>query len=53
VRFTVRDDHVIESDAGICLEHSIQWFEKFGTMTGLRSGFFDGSDATENIPRTS
>jgi hypothetical protein len=44
VRFTVRDDHVIESSAGIYLENQIQWADKFRTMTGLREDLYYGSD---------
>lgn len=36
VRFTVRDDHVIESSAGVYIENRVQWAEKFRTMIGLR-----------------
>jgi hypothetical protein len=44
VRFTVRDDHVIESSAGIYIENRVQWADKFRTMTGLREDFYYGSD---------
>src|SRR5260370_28815352 len=44
VRFTVRDDHVIESRAGIYIENRVQWLDKFRTMTGLREDLYYGSD---------
>jgi outer membrane receptor protein involved in Fe transport len=44
VRFTVRDDHVIESTAGIYLENRVQWLDKFRTVTGLREDLYYGSD---------
>ena len=44
VRFTVRDDHVMKSSAGVYLENRVQWAEKFRTMTGLREDFYYGSD---------
>ena len=44
VRFTVRDDHVIESSGGIYIENRIQWQDKFRTMTGLREDLYYGSD---------
>jgi hypothetical protein len=31
VRFTVRDDHVIESSAGVYIENRVQWADKFRT----------------------
>jgi hypothetical protein len=44
VRFTVRDDHVIESSAGAYVENRVQWADKFRTMTGLREDLYYGSD---------
>ena len=44
VRFTVRDDHVIESSAGVYIENRVQWADKFRTMTGLRGDLYYGSD---------
>ena len=44
VRFTVRDDHVIESSVGAYLENRVQWADKFRTMTGLREDLYYGSD---------
>ena len=44
VRFTVRDDHVIEASAGLYLENRIQWLDKFRTVTGLREDLYYGSD---------
>ena len=44
VRFTVRDDHVIESSAGVYIENRVQWLDKFRTMTGLRGDLYYGSD---------
>jgi outer membrane receptor protein involved in Fe transport len=44
VRFTVRDDHVIEASGGVYLENRIQWLDKFRTVTGLREDLYYGSD---------
>jgi hypothetical protein len=44
VRFTVRNDHVIESSAGVYVENRVQWADKFRTMTGLREDLYYGSD---------
>jgi hypothetical protein len=44
VRFTVRDDHVIESSAGVYIENRVQWLDKFRTMTGIREDLYYGSD---------
>src|SRR5205823_2383887 len=44
VRFTVRDDRVIESSAGVYIENWVQWLDKFRTMTGLREDLYYGSD---------
>jgi hypothetical protein len=44
VRFTVRDDHVIESSGGLFIENRIQWLDKFRTVTGLREDLYYGSD---------
>jgi hypothetical protein len=52
VRFTVRDDHVIESSAGVYIENRVQWADKFRTMTGLREDLYYGSDesTSKRIP---
>ena len=44
VRFTVRDDHVIESSGGLFIENRVQWLDKFRTVTGLREDLYYGSD---------
>src|SRR6201987_1482827 len=44
VRFTVRDEHVIESRPGVFIENRVRWADKFRTMTGLREDFYYGSD---------
>ena len=44
VRFTVRDDHVIESSGGVYIENRVQWADKFRTMTGIREDLYYGSD---------
>jgi hypothetical protein len=44
VRFTVRDDHVIEASGGLFIENPIQWLDKFRTVTGLREDLYYGSD---------
>jgi hypothetical protein len=52
VRFTVRDDHVIESRAGVYIENRVQWADKFRTVTGLREDLYYGSD-TSTLPANS
>ena len=44
MRFTVRDDHVIEASGGLFIENRIQWLDKFRTVTGLREDLYYGSD---------
>ncbi len=44
VRFTVRDDHVIEASAGLYGENRTQWADKFRTVAGLREDAYYGSD---------
>ena len=46
VRFTVRDDHVIESSGGLYIENRTQWLEKLRTVAGLRGDLFYGSDTS-------
>ena len=53
VRFTVRDDHVIDSSAGVYIENRIQWAEKFRTMTGLREDLYYGSDQSTPLQANS
>jgi hypothetical protein len=44
VRFVVRDDHVVESSAGLYYENRTEWLDKLRTVTGLREDVFYGSD---------
>src|SRR5271169_6568327 len=53
VRFTVRDDHAIESSAGVYIENRVQWLDKFRTMTGLREDLYYGSDESTLQANTS
>jgi hypothetical protein len=46
VRFVVRDDHVIESSAGVYVENRTQWFDKVRSVAGLREDLFYGSDTS-------
>jgi hypothetical protein len=52
-RFTVRNDHVIESSAGVYIENRVQWAEKFRTMTGLREDLYYGSDQSAPLQANS
>jgi hypothetical protein len=45
---TTRQDHVAESSAGIYFENRIQWLEKFRTVAGLRTDFYDVSVDSNN-----
>ncbi|MBV9829717.1 MAG: TonB-dependent receptor [Alphaproteobacteria bacterium] len=45
-RFTVRDDHVIESSAGLYVENRTKWLDKLRTITGLREDLYYGSDSS-------
>ena len=46
LRFTVRDDHVIESSAGVYAENRTQWLPKLRTTIGLREDVYYGSDTS-------
>jgi hypothetical protein len=48
-RFTVRDDRVTETSAGVYLENRTQWLDKFRTVVGLRGDVFYGSDDSTPI----
>ncbi len=37
---TTRQDHVVESSAGVYLENSTKWAEKFRTVAGIREDFY-------------
>jgi len=43
-RFTVRDDHVIESSVGVFVENRTKWLDYLRTVTGMREDIFYGSD---------
>jgi hypothetical protein len=53
VSFTVRNDHVIESSAGVYIQNRVQWAEKFRTMTGLREDLYYGSDQSTPLQANS
>ncbi|HXQ52515.1 MAG TPA: TonB-dependent receptor [Stellaceae bacterium] len=46
VRFTVRDDHVVETSAGLYGENRITWGDTLRTIAGVREDVFHGSDAS-------
>jgi len=46
LRFTVRDDHVIESSAGFYVENRTKWLDKVRTVIGLREDIYYGSDTS-------
>lgn len=48
----VRDDHVIESSAGIYFQNSLRWSDKFRTVAGLRRDFYR-ADVKSNNPANS
>jgi outer membrane receptor protein involved in Fe transport len=43
VRFTVRDDHVVEASGAIYGENRTQWLDKLRTVVGLRQDLYYGS----------
>jgi hypothetical protein len=45
-RFTVRDDHVIESSAGIFIENRTKWLDNVRTVAGLREDVYYGSNTS-------
>jgi hypothetical protein len=45
-RFTVRDDHVIETSGGLYVENRTQWLDKVRTIAGLREDLYYGSDSS-------
>ncbi len=49
---TTREDHVIESSAGIYVEEMLQVTEKFRTILGLRDDFYN-FDVDSSIPQNS
>ena len=51
---TTRQDHIVESSAGVYIENSTKWTDRFRTVAGLREDFyrFDvGSDNPANSGR--
>ncbi|HET6515751.1 MAG TPA: TonB-dependent receptor [Thermodesulfovibrionales bacterium] len=44
----VRFDHVVENSAGLYFENSLQWFEKFRTVAGIRGDFYHFKVASDN-----
>ena len=53
LRFTVRDDHVIESSAGLYAENRTKWLDKLRTVAGLREDIYYGSDTSSPFPENS
>jgi outer membrane receptor protein involved in Fe transport len=49
---TVREDHVVETSAGVYVQNSIKWTDKFRTVAGLRGDYFKG-DVTSDNPANS
>ncbi len=45
---TTREDHVSEASAGIYLENSTRWAEKFRTVAGVRADFYRFNVASDN-----
>jgi hypothetical protein len=43
-RFTVRDDHVIESSVGVFVENRTKWLDYLRTVAGMREDIFYGPD---------
>ena len=39
-RSTTRQDHIVESSAGVYLENTTRWADKFRTVAGLRQDFY-------------
>lgn len=39
-RLTIRQDHIVESSAGIYFQNRTEWVEKFHTVAGLRVDYF-------------
>jgi hypothetical protein len=46
LRFTVRDDEVLEASGGAFVENRTQWLDRLRTVAGLREDVFHGSDAS-------
>lgn len=44
-----RQDHVVESSAGLFFQNSLRWTEKFRTVAGLRADFFRGDVSSDNV----
>ena len=49
---TTREDRVRETGTGIYAEHSLQWTEKFRSVMGLRTDFYD-FDVASNLAENS
>ena len=49
---TTRDDHVLETSAGLYLQNTIRWNEHFRSIAGLRGDFFR-ADVTSDNPANS
>ena len=53
IRFTVRDDRILESSGGAYAENRTEWLDKFRTVLGVRQDVFYGSDASAPIATNS
>ncbi|MBC7944152.1 MAG: TonB-dependent receptor, partial [Burkholderiales bacterium] len=49
---TTRQDHIVESSAGVYVENRTQWAEKFRTVAGLRGDYYR-FDVTSDNPANS
>ena len=45
---TTREDHIVESSAGIYFENTTRWFEKFRTVAGLRGDVYRNEVVSDN-----
>ena len=49
IRFTVRDDRILETSGGFFIENRTEWLEWFRTIAGARQDVFYGSDNSAPI----
>ncbi len=45
---TTRDDHVVQTSAGIYLQNTVRWTERFRSIAGLRGDFFHADVSSDN-----
>jgi outer membrane receptor protein involved in Fe transport len=53
IRFTVRDDRILETSGGLYVENRTQWLDWFRTIAGARQDVFYGSDNSAPIAANS